>query len=179
MIPFEDWFARNQQEARRLARDPDVKPLYVRVMFAAEGWANLIGHAEFAVGGLALILQSSNPRTGEIHIPSRQQVSNEIKRAIDMGLIDETSSIRCLVPNRELFSKSGGHGGKACRHHGIRAPKRTQSVTPEVSVDVQNDTPEVSPRHPRGVALSEERPISDLFCTGAAAPDPTQHREAS
>ena len=178
MIPFEEFYASNQQEARRLARDPDVKPLYIRVMFAAQGWANLIGHAEFALGGLAGVLQSSNPKTGEIHIPSRQQVTNEIKRAVDMGLIDELSSIRCLVPNRELFAKSGGKGGKTCRHHRIRAEKRASTDTPEVSLVLQSDTPEVSPRNPRGVALSVGRPISDLF-SNPPHDEPQPAKEAS
>ena len=125
-IPFEEWHATNQVESRRLARDPEVKPLHLRVMFAAEGWANLIGHAEFAQGGLALVLQVSNPQTGEIHIPSRQQVRTAIDRAVEMGLIDQASDLRCLVPNRERFAKSGGHGGSTCRHHRIRTTRGQQ-----------------------------------------------------
>lgn len=124
MIPFDEWHATNQLETRRLARDPDVVPLHIRVMFAAEGWANLIGHAEFAAGGLAMVLQTSNPQTGEIHIPSRSQVGTAIRRAIEMGLIDARSSIRCLMPNPERFAKTGGHGGKTCGHHGIGKRRR-------------------------------------------------------
>ncbi|GAA1977567.1 hypothetical protein GCM10009798_43490 [Nocardioides panacihumi] len=200
MIPFEEFYASNQLEAQRLARDPNVKPLYVRVMFAAQGWANLIGHAEFALGGLAGVLTSSNPRTGEIHIPSRQQVTNEIRRAVDMGLIDEMSSVRCLVPNQELYAKVGGKGGRTCRHHRIRSESRqsreglarlsrgcregvaSDSVydTPGVSRSYENDTPGVSPRNPRGVAVSANRPISDLFCPEpSGSVSATDQREAS
>ena len=76
MIPFDEWAAINQVEARRRARDPEIKPLWHRVEFAMIGWANLIGHAEFAPGGLAIVLQTSNPKTGALSIPSRQQVAN-------------------------------------------------------------------------------------------------------
>ncbi|MER6973569.1 hypothetical protein ABT304_21070 [Nocardioides sp. NPDC000445] len=107
-----------------MARDPELKPLKFRVMFAAEGWANLIGHAEFAPGGLGLVLQSANPRTGELRIPSKTTIAHAIKEAIDLGLIGKESTARCLVADPEKFAKSGGHGGKTCRTHGLNARPR-------------------------------------------------------
>lgn len=178
MSPFEEWNANNQHESRRLARDPEVKPLHLRVMFAAEGWANLIGHAEFSHGGLALVLQSTDPQTGEIHIPSRSQVGAAIRRAIEMRLIEDGSTIRCLMPNVNRFHKSGGRGGKTCQHHGIDGRKRRRNVptipapadTSPVSPSLRNDTPPVSPRHISCVGSSGNPPISDLFSTGPSGP---------
>lgn len=142
-IPFEEWGAIDQHSARRLARDPEVKPLYLRVVFAAMGWSNLIGHAEFAQGGLALVLQSADPQTGEIAIPSRSQVNAAIKRAKAMNLIHEQSDFRCLV-TPVWWEKSGGRGGKTCSHHGIRSRSR---------------------RHKRSVATSEERHTRSVAAT--------------
>jgi hypothetical protein len=134
-IPFEEWGAVDQHQARRLARDPEVAPLYLRVALAAMGWSNLIGHAEFAQGGLAMVLQSADPVTGEISIPSRSQVNAAIKRAKGMDLIHESSTFRCLV-TQVWWAKAGGKGGKTCTHHGIRSRSK---------------------RHKRSVATTEER----------------------
>lgn len=119
MIPFEEWAAINQVEARRLARDPEIKPLWHRVEYAAIGWSNRIGHAEFAPGGLAVVLQTSNPKTGALSIPSMQQVANAIAEAKERGLVDESSTARCLVARADLVAKKGGKGGQTCKHHGI------------------------------------------------------------
>lgn len=122
-ISFDQWVGVDQHGAKHLARDPEVKPLLMRVMFAGMGWSNLIGHAEFAQGGLAMILQSANPRTGEIHIPSRRQVNEAITRAKAMGIVGEDSTFRCIVAP-DWWEKAGGNGGKSCSTHGIRPPKR-------------------------------------------------------
>jgi len=128
-ISFEEWGGVDQQQARHMARDPDVKPLYLRVMFAAIGWSNLIGHAEFAASGLALVLQSSDPRTGEISIPCRRQVNAAIDRARDMGLVSEGSSRFCLLAP-SWWEKAGGTGGKSCTHHGIQPRSRRDKRSP-------------------------------------------------
>lgn len=122
-ISFTEWGGVDQHAARRLARDPELKPLHYRVMFAALGWSNLIGHAEFAPGGLAMVLQSSDPRTGALKVPSSQQVTNAIRRARDLGLVGEKSSYFCLVAP-EWWEKAGGHGGKTCGYHRIRGTRR-------------------------------------------------------
>lgn len=144
-VPFDEWGAVDQHSARRLARDPEVKPLYLRVVFAAFGWSNLIGHAEFAVGGLALVLGSSDPVTGEISIPSRSQVNAAIKRAKEMNLIHEQSDFRCLV-SPTWWEKAGGKGGKTCAHHRIRSRsnRHKRSVTTPAN------------RHTRSVAPTQE-----------------------
>jgi hypothetical protein len=142
-IAFEEWGAVDQHTARRFARDPEIKPLYLRVMFAGLGWSNLIGHAEFAMGGLAMVLQSADPTTGEISIPSRSQVNAAIKRAKEMGLVHDSSDFRCLV-TEAWWEKAGGKGGRTCAHHGIRSRSR---------------------RHKRSVATTEERHTRSVTAT--------------
>ena len=141
-ITFEEWGSVDQHAARRLARDPDVKPLAMRVMFAAVGWSNLIGHAEFASGGLALVLQNADPKTGEISIPSRNQVNAAIRRAEQMGLVGDESSRFCLLAPT-WWEKSGGTGGKTCNHHGIKRRHRRGVATE-------------GERHKRSVAATQE-----------------------
>ena len=126
---FEAYGAVDQLAARRLARDPDTGPLLLRVMFAAIGWSNLIGHAEFASGGLAMVLQSSDPQTGEMSMPNRGQVNTAIRRAEASGLVADGSSRFCLV-TADWWEKAGGKGGRSCGHHNIRPPssRRTRSA---------------------------------------------------
>lgn len=139
-ISFDEWGAVDQHHARLMARDPDVKPLYLRVMFAGIGWANLIGHAEFAPGGLALILQSSDPKTGEVSIPSRRQVNAAIERARESGLVSQGSSRFCLLAPT-WWEKSGGHGGKTCNHHGIRSRSRRDKRSPGTAANRDKRSP--------------------------------------
>lgn len=143
-INFEQWGAVDQLEARRMARDPDLKPMAYRVMFAAIGWANLIGHAEFAGGGLAVVLQKSNPRTGEMSIPGQQHVSNVIREARARGLVGDGSNVRCLVVP-DWFEKAGGTGGRTCSEHGIRPPRRRRRETNPVTEQPRNETGDVTP----------------------------------
>ena len=145
-IAFDEWGAVDQHTARRFARDPEVKPLYLRVMFAGMGWSNLIGHAEFAMGGLAMVLQSADPTTGEMSMPSRSQVNAAIKRAKEMGLVHESSDFRCLV-TEAWWEKAGGKGGKTCAHHGIRSRSRRHKRS------VEGD----GERHKRSVAATQEK----------------------
>lgn len=139
-IPFDEWGAIDQHAAQRMARDPELKPLHYRVMFAALGWANLIGHAEFAPGGLAMVLQSNDPRTGEMSMPNRQQIANVIRKAKSMDLLGQESSFRCLVAP-DWWEKAGGTGGRTCAHHGIGRKRRRRSVAPTAKRHTRSVTP--------------------------------------
>ncbi len=119
-ITFDEWGTVDQLAVRRMALDSDIKPLRDRVMFAALGWSNLIGHAEFDPAGLCHALQTANPRTGELSIPGRRQVSNVIREAVEQGYLGRGSSIECLIAP-PWWQKSGGTGGKSCGYHRIRA----------------------------------------------------------
>ncbi|TYL55753.1 hypothetical protein FXB39_00655 [Nocardioides sp. BGMRC 2183] len=125
-ISFDEWIGVDQHGARQLARDPEVGPVYLRVMFAAIGWSNLIGHAEFAPGGLAMVLQTSDPKTGELHIPSTRQVNKAIERARENKLVGDDSSRHCLLAPT-WWEKAGGTGGKTCSHHHVYAPRRQRN----------------------------------------------------
>ncbi len=88
--------------------------LAYRVYFAALGWANRIGHAQFGEGALGRILsdESGNP----LAAPS---VSNAIDRAKKRGLIGSESGTRCLVLGSWQFQKAG-LGSGSCLTHGLR-----------------------------------------------------------
>jgi hypothetical protein len=96
-----------------MAKDP-THPLQYRVYFAALGWANRIGHAEFGEGALSRIL------SGEDNKPlAAQSVSNAIARAKKKGLVTDESGTRCLVLGSWRFQKAG-LGSASCRTHGLR-----------------------------------------------------------
>lgn len=110
------WGAVSQVEYRRLARDSRHLHVY-RVHFAALGWANLIGHAEFGQDELRGLLADE---AGRLPAPSR--VSQAVKGAKDLGLIAGESRARCLVLPHVLFQR-GGVGSHGCRTHGIAVSK--------------------------------------------------------
>lgn len=143
-ISFEEWVGVNQAMARGMSRDPEVTPMRLRVMFAALGWANLIGHAEFDPAGLCQLLMRQDPKTGELSIPSGNSVDNVIKEARDMGLIGEGSSRRCLVAP-DWWEKAGGKGGKTCSHHRINTRSHRRGVK------------ERGISHPSGVSVTPQR----------------------
>lgn len=118
MIPFKDWGAIDQAALQQLALDATTKPMTYRLMFASLGWANRIGHAEFAPGELARRLRVLST-AGELVEPSAAWLSNEVKRARDLNLIGKGSRARCLVAP-DWFEKAGGRGGRTCKVHGHR-----------------------------------------------------------
>lgn len=132
-ITFDDFAVLDLDVARRNARDPNVKPLWRRVTFAALGWANLIGHAEFNAHGLTLdgILSNLDPLTGEVSTPPRQTVNRAIREAVDAGDLAPDSNRECLVLS-PWWQKAGGKVGRTCAHHGIfRRPHRNRKRSGE------------------------------------------------
>jgi hypothetical protein len=107
------WGAISQPECQRRAKDSRL-PLRERVQFAALGCANRIGHAEFSMGQLVRFLADEHGKA-----PSRQAVSNTIKRLRDVGLLAQESCARCLVVSGWFFQKNA-HGTASCRTHAVR-----------------------------------------------------------
>lgn len=107
------WGAISQTEHRRMAKDA-THPLHYRVYFAALGWANRLGHAQFGEGALGRILsdKSGNPL-------SASSVSNAIDRAKQKGLVTAESGTRCLALGSWQFQKAG-IGSGSCVTHGLR-----------------------------------------------------------
>lgn len=174
-IHFDEWGGVDQLAARRLARDPEVKPLYLRLMFAAVGWSNLIGHAEFAPGGLAMVLQSADPRTGEMSMPNRNQINTAIKRARGMGLLEEGSTFRCLVAPI-WWEKSGGTGGRTCAHHGIglRRSRHRRGVTAHAKRHTRSVTATHQECHGEPLTSTNAQPLYDsVLCSSPATTEAT------
>ncbi|MDX3766081.1 MULTISPECIES: hypothetical protein [unclassified Streptomyces] len=117
--PFQfegDYAAVLQEEYQRRARDSRFDYRH-RVEFAAMGWANVLGHAEFPSGELNKILVTEN---GEV--PSNGAVNNHVRRAKGWDLVEAESNRRCLVLPVHRFQK--GIGDQTCDEHGIRPAKR-------------------------------------------------------
>jgi hypothetical protein len=107
------WGAVSQTEYQRLAKDHR-HPLAYRVHFAALGWANRIGHAEFVAGDLASLLAV---REG---VPlGASSVSRAIAKARSLDLVGRDSGVRCLTLPPHHFQKAA-RGTNSCRTHGIR-----------------------------------------------------------
>ncbi|MFG1993126.1 MarR family transcriptional regulator [Actinoplanes sp. NPDC048988] len=102
------WGAINQRHRKRLAEINDGSlPRWLRVQYAAEGYANRIGHAEFSPGQLGMILGTT-----------KQGVHTAIKEAKRRGLVADISGARCLVLSDGHFQKAG-KGTTFCRHHDV------------------------------------------------------------
>ena len=85
-------------------------PLWMRVYFAAVGWGNQIGHAEFAEGQLAKILGLSGKKYAS------QDVSKAVTAAIKHGMVEKGSGVRCLILPGHHFQQ--GVGTTVCKWHG-------------------------------------------------------------
>lgn len=90
-------------------------PLVYRVHFAALGWANCIGHAEFGPGELSRILNG-----GDGQPLGASSVSRVIRSGISLDLVAPSSRARCLVLGAHQFRKDR-FGSRDCKTHGIRA----------------------------------------------------------
>ncbi|MGW6922510.1 hypothetical protein ACWGA9_14745 [Streptomyces sp. NPDC054950] len=104
----------SQEDCRAKARNPLIKPLALRVYFAAVGWGNRLGHAEFAENSLASILAGENGQA-----LTKQAVQKGIAAAKAMDLIGPDSGARCLVLPSHHFQKAG-LGSASCRVHALR-----------------------------------------------------------
>lgn len=110
--PKVTWGGVSQQEYRRFARDPRNEQV-TRLHYAALGWANTRGHAQFPEGELRKILTDKAGKQ-----PSQARVSQVIREAKARDLIDALSGARCLVLSGHQFQRSD-KGSIRCLVHGI------------------------------------------------------------
>ncbi|MGN9917662.1 hypothetical protein [Micromonospora palomenae] len=95
-----------------MARDESINPRAFRVHFAALGWANQIGHAEFGPGDLAQMLGIGYGRAAD------KAADKAVAAAKSMGLVGPDSGLRCLTLPGTMFQK--GKGSVDCKYHGAR-----------------------------------------------------------
>lgn len=101
-----NWGGIHQVEYRRMASNEKTGPRFTRVHFAALGYANRIGHAEFGPGELAQVLGIGVGRAAD----------KAVKQAKDAGLVGKDSGTRCLVLPHTMFQT--GKGSAECHYHG-------------------------------------------------------------
>ncbi|MFE4825373.1 hypothetical protein [Streptomyces sp. NPDC056672] len=110
--PGRPWGGVSQHEYRRMAQDPKYDG-YLRVHFAALGWADRDGHASFRPGELAALLsEDGEPLT-------KQGANARVSHAKRLNLISPRSGVPCLVPPGYLFQKGSG-ASVPCRIHKAR-----------------------------------------------------------
>jgi hypothetical protein len=117
------WVATSKNGALALASRPDIEPLTMRILFAAQYRADRDGHAPFAPGELREILQSVNKRTGAIRSATPVAVRKAIRRAEMQGIVTEESEARCLVLSG-MFQRGDGPA-LPCIHVNRGRPKAT------------------------------------------------------
>lgn len=110
------WGAYSQSEMLVWARWNQDLGLPVRVLFAALGRHDRVGHARFAPGELAEVLGIVDLTTGERRKASPSSVSRSIRKAKSIGLIAEPSNAKCLVLGQHTFQKARGSLIE-CRYH--------------------------------------------------------------
>lgn len=107
-----DFAAIHQPDYRRMAKDENISPRHIRVHFAALGYGNQIGHAEFGQGELAQILGVGYGRDAD------KAAHKAVAAAKALGLVLPESGLRCLVLPHTQFQK--GKGTVSCAYHGAR-----------------------------------------------------------
>ena len=100
------YLAMSKKAAEREAKDPRL-PAYARVPRAAVAKADRVGHARFCQGELREWLGCSTP----------SGVGRAIRRAVDLGLVHETSNARCLVLDYHDWQSGLAKGSPVCQVH--------------------------------------------------------------
>lgn len=98
-----------------MAKD-DRLPRAIRVHFAALGYGNRIGHAEFGPGELAQVLDIGHGRAAD------KAADKAVAAAKALGLVGPDSGLRCLTLPHTLFQK--GKGTIECKYHGVGIGRR-------------------------------------------------------
>src|SRR3954468_22327950 len=103
------------------AADPAKGKLSVRILFAAMGRQNSLGHAQFGSGELARILGKFDPETGTITPARKDTVSRAISEAKASGYIDPRSTSRSILGQLRDASGSFATPSRRSRETGFRA----------------------------------------------------------
>lgn len=114
--PRVEWGAYSQPGMLLLARTQEVKPLAVRVLFAAMGRHDINGHAPFRPRELADILRTVDMETGEVRSAQSDTVSDALRQAKEVGYVLPESTARCVVLAPHMFQKGKG-APLHCVHH--------------------------------------------------------------
>lgn len=111
------WVACSQPGMEAWAKNAEIKPRGIRILFAALAQSDSRGHARWLPGELADVLGMVDPSTGEIVAASKDAVSDAIKWAKDRGLIDRESCSACIVLPPHMFQRAYGPSA-LCPVHG-------------------------------------------------------------
>lgn len=90
------WVAIGQQQQMQFAQSPDFD-LPTRLHFAALARMDRKGHARFGRGELMRICSMVNRSTGEARHSRSDSINRAVKKAVERGLLMESSSNRCLI----------------------------------------------------------------------------------
>ena len=101
---------------------------WLRLVLIAGAFSNSIGHAEFADGELQELLD----------IP-RSTLNSALRAAKETELLEESSSLRCLVLHRSLAQPRESRGSYGCRFHKIGEPGRLKAPSSAVERRAQED----------------------------------------
>lgn len=160
-IDFGDrsWSAHAQDKWLLWAGSPDF-PDHLRIMFVAYGKHRANGHARLEREELRFFLVR---RDGTI--PDRRTVTRGIARAVDLGLIHDTSNALCLVVSSHDAQGGQGDPDVRCRRDHTKRPQRT--TTADVVTQPRTTTTSVVTR--------ERTTTADVvtLCSGPSLSSPT------
>lgn len=103
------WAKHSQDEYKRLAKNPKV-PQVLRVVMLAMGHHKANRHAEFKRGELSTLLSTNGKQYRRVDVA--------IKKAVQYGLLDASSTRRCLVVPPDLTEGPVGDDTAYCPTHG-------------------------------------------------------------
>jgi hypothetical protein len=79
-----------------------------RILFAALGRMDRLGHARFTKGEIARIVSQVDPATGEITTARADSLSKAISKAKETGYIGHDSRARCItIPHTTAQMEKG------------------------------------------------------------------------
>lgn len=132
-------------------------PYWMRVYAVAMGRSDPNLHTPLEPGELAKLLGHKQP-DGSIQPLDRRDLHKYVKRAVDLQLLDEASSLRCLVlPAATIACRRPGFR-KSCAHHSGAASKAKKpiAIRQATSAPVNRVNNAFTPSQVTGLAVGQE-----------------------
>jgi hypothetical protein len=145
-------------------------PYWMRTYAVAMARSEPNLHTQLQPGELAKLLGTPQP-DGTVKPVDRRDLSEYVKRAVEMNLLDETSSVRCLVlPATTTANRRPGFNS-ACSYHSGKSSK----IKKRIAIKQKVSTPVNGANS--NVAVTTEA-AGQVGCTNSAVGPLTRHCRA-
>ena len=129
-MSLQNRWAKHYQSAWNERAQDERLPDWLRIASLAFARHAANGHARFAPGEIAQVLERVDKQTGALRRPHKANIQRAIRHAVDRDFLAAGSSSLCLVvPPHAVEGGLGGSANTRCPHHDKRSA-RTEPTRP-------------------------------------------------